>query len=149
MKKYYFSWYNSVKKIQMDNDYVIAENEIEAKKSAVKLIKALYHSGFNEKNILYISETPINNIKKYYFIWHNIANNQFHLNFVSAKDEEEAKEIAVLLMRVYSNEKYYTVENIQTIQEITDNIYYTKEKIEKMQNEIENFVDKIINEVGV
>lgn len=67
-------------------------------------------------------------MKKYYFTF-NIANREL-MFFVLAENKIEAKKMAILIVKLHIG-NYISIQDVDTIQEITEDDFYTMEKIEE------------------
>ena len=70
-------------------------------------------------------------MKRYYFTWYNCITQSERAEFILAENEIEAKQIAVLIMKMYGGDKY-TVDDIEDIDELNDIYFYTIKDIEKL-----------------
>ena len=73
-------------------------------------------------------------MKKYYFTWFNNITQKYHTNFISAIDETEAKQIAVLIMRFVCG-KAYTVYSIIEMEEVTDALFRDMDYVKNLYHE--------------
>lgn len=77
-------------------------------------------------------------MKKYYFNWYNYIAQQDQVDFVMAENITQAKQMAVLIMQFFAGNRY-TVNDINSIDELTDSYFYTmndiKERYEKRGKE--------------
>ena len=85
-------------------------------------------------------------MKKYCFIYKHHGNNKFKIKFILAKDVNEAKEVAILLMKIESGNSY-SEKDIRGLFEITEDKFVNMEDLNKLNNEIENFMQQIINDI--
>ena len=69
-------------------------------------------------------------MKKYYFTWYNYVTQTNQTDFVLAKDEKEAKQMAVLIMQLFGG-SFYKEKHIDILDEVNDNYYYTMDKIKE------------------
>ena len=75
-------------------------------------------------------------MKKYYFMWYNCILGKERINFISAKNKAEAKQIAILIMKFIVGD-YYKNKDLHELKEINDNDIFTtmdmiKEKYEML-----------------
>lgn len=130
MKNFYFSYRNTKGEIIYDNSPILAHDVIEAETKMLDWLRQCENPFFKRKDLLEVSDTPFTN-KKYYFIWYNVATSGMTVDFVSAKNETEAKQVAVLLTKFYTNNKSsYTTENIK-IAEFSDDYFYDMERVQE------------------
>lgn len=69
-------------------------------------------------------------MKKYYFIWYNHIAQQEVTDFIIAENELQAKQMAVLIMKLYGGD-LYGINDIETINELNDNYFFTMERLEE------------------
>lgn len=69
-------------------------------------------------------------MKKYYFNWYNYVAQQDQVDFVLAENETQAKQMAVLIMQFFAGSRY-TESDINNIDELSDNYFYTMEELKE------------------
>lgn len=69
-------------------------------------------------------------MKKYYFTWYNYVAQQEQTDFILAKNKKEARQIAIFIMKFFGGNRY-TNEDIEVLDEINDNYFYTLEEMKE------------------
>ena len=143
MKKYYYKYnkyYYKSNKLEpeiTDGGYVLAHNIEHAIEIIINFHRSENYPLFTIKDIICISDIPFIN-KKYYFNWYNYIAQQDQVDFVMAENLTEAKQMAVLIMQFFAGSRY-TINDINSIDELTDSYFYTmddiKERYEKSGKE--------------
>ena len=69
-------------------------------------------------------------MKRYYFTWYNHVAQATITEFILAEDETQAKQMAVLIMKLYGGD-LYNINDIENINELNDNYFFTMERLEE------------------
>ena len=139
MKNYYFAWWNRTKD-DVQVDFICAENIEAARTTAVCIMNRVdldHMHDYSDEDIRIIDELPEykdESKKKYYFTWFC---NHKRTEFLYAENVEEAKKMAVLIMRLKGG-LIYDIRNIQELRSIDDKFY----NMEQLKEEYESKVGK-------
>ena len=69
-------------------------------------------------------------MKRYYFTWYNHIAQQDQTDFVIAENETQARQMAILIMRLFAG-SMYDEDAIETLNEMSDGYYYTMDELKK------------------